>query len=140
MVRISDTLEIPDSELSFRYARSSGPGGQNVNKVATKVTLLFPVFESLALSDDQKLRVEQQLGNRISRDGLLHVTSERHRTRSANQRDAIERFIELVAAALRPRKHRRESRVPESSRRRRLEKKRRRSATKRLRERPTIEE
>jgi ribosome-associated protein len=140
MVRISDNLEIPDSELSFRYARSSGPGGQNVNKVATKVTLLFPVFESAVLSDDQKRLVGERLGSRISKDGLLHVTSERHRTRSANQRDAVERFVELVATALRPRKRRRATRVPESSRRRRLEGKRRRSERKRLRGQPSIDE
>ena len=136
MVEITQDLEIPDSELSFRYARSSGPGGQNVNKVATKVTLLFPVAESTALSEPQKELVRQALGNRISKDGILHVTSERHRTRSANQRDAVDRFAELLAAALRPRRRRRATRVPESSRRRRLEGKRRRGEKKRLRSRP----
>lgn len=140
MVRINDSLEVPDSELSFRYARSSGPGGQNVNKVATKVTVLFPVFESVALSDDQKRLVGQRLANRISKDGLLHITSERHRTRSANQRDAVKRFVELVATALEPRKRRRATRVPESSRRRRLESKRRRSERKRLRGQPSTDE
>ena len=94
MVRISDNLEIPDGELSFRYSRSSGPGGQNVNKVATKVTLLFAVADSAALSEHQKAVVAERLANRIAKDGVLHLSSERHRTRSANQRDAVERFAD----------------------------------------------
>lgn len=140
MVQINEHVEIPDSELTFRYSRSSGPGGQNVNKVATKVTLLFPVLESAALTGEQKSRLEERLANRISKDGTLHVTSERHRTRSANQRDAVQRFAELVAEALTPPRARHATRVPASSKRRRLERKRRRGATKKLRERPTIED
>ncbi len=140
MVRINDDLEIPDSELDFRYARSSGPGGQNVNKVATKVTLLFPVQTSSVLDDDQKRRIADRLANRISKDGVLHVTSERHRTRSANQRDAADRFAELVAGALKPRKRRRKTTVPSSAKRRRLENKRRHSDKKKLRGRPTGDE
>ena len=140
MVQINERVEIPDSELTFRYSRSSGPGGQNVNKVATKVTLLFPVIDSAALTDEQKSRLAQRLANRISRDGLLHVTSERHRTRSANQRDAVQRFAALVAEALTPPKTRHATRIPSSSKRRRLERKRRQSEKKRLRERPAIEE
>jgi ribosome-associated protein len=136
MVRINGSLEIPDNELSFRYSRSSGPGGQNVNKVATKVTLLFAVADSPTLSEHQKAVVAERLSNRIAKDGVLHLSSERHRTRSANQRDAVERFAALVAAALTPRKRRRATRVPEPSRRRRLEKKRQRGEQKRLRSRP----
>ncbi len=140
MVRISDNLEIPDDELSFRYSRSSGPGGQNVNKVATKVTLLFAVADSAALSEYQKTVVAERLANRIAKDGVLHLSSERHRTRSANQRDAVERFATLVAAALAPRKRRRATRVPEPSKRRRLEFKRQRSERKRLRSTPPTDD
>ena len=140
MVRINDTLEIPDSELSFRYSRSSGPGGQNVNKVATKVTLLFAVADSATLSEHQKAVVAERLATRIAKDGVLHLSSERHRTRSANQRDAVERFAELVAAALRPRKRRRATGVPDSSKRRRLETKRQRSERKKLRSRPATDD
>jgi ribosome-associated protein len=137
MIRINNNLEIPDGELSFRYSRSSGPGGQNVNKVATKVTLLFAVADSAALSDHQKAVVAERLANRIAKDGVLHLSSERHRTRSANQRDAVGRFAELLAAALRPRKRRRATGVPESSKRRRLESKRQRSERKKARSRPS---
>jgi ribosome-associated protein len=140
MIRINNNLEIPDVELSFRYSRSSGPGGQNVNKVATKVTLLFAVADSATLSEHQKATVSERLATRISKDGVLHLSSERHRTRSANQRDAVERFATLVAAALAPRKRRRATGVPDSSRRRRLEAKRQRSERKRLRSRPPADD
>jgi ribosome-associated protein len=140
MIRINNNLEIPESELGFRYSRSSGPGGQNVNKVATKVTLLFAVADSATLSEHQKAAVSERLATRISKDGVLHLSSERHRTRSANQRDAVERFATLVAAALAPRKRRRATGVPDSSRRRRLEAKRQRSERKRLRSRPPADD
>ena len=140
MVRVNENLEIPDGELSFRYSRSSGPGGQNVNKVATKVTLLFVVADSAALSEYQKAVVAERLANRIAKDGVLHLSSERHRTRSANQRDAVERFAELVARALRPRKRRRATGVPEASKRRRLEAKRQHAERKRLRSRPPADD
>ncbi len=140
MVRVNEFLEIPESELDFRYSRSSGPGGQNVNKVATKVTLLFDVGNSVVLDDEQRRRIEQRLANRISKDGVLHVTSERHRTRSANQRDALDRFAELVAQALTPRKRRKKTGVPNSEKRRRLESKRRRSGKKKLRGRPVADD
>jgi ribosome-associated protein len=140
MIRISDNLEISDSELSFRYSRSSGPGGQNVNKVATKVTLLFAVGDSTVLTVEQKALLAERLANRIAKDGVLHLSSERHRTRSANQRDAVERFAKLVAAALAPRKRRHATRVPEPSKRRRLEKKRQRGEQKRLRSRPPTDD
>ena len=135
MVRVNENLEIPDGELGFRYSRSSGPGGQNVNKVATKVTLLFAVADSATLSEHQKAVIAERLANRIAKDGVLHLSSERHRTRSANQRDAVERFAELVARALRPRKRRRATGVPEASKRRRLEAKRQHAERKRLRSR-----
>ena len=136
MLTIGDDLHIPDSELSFRYSRSSGPGGQNVNKVATKVTLLFDVRSSPSLTEDQRALVERRLANRISKDGILHVTSERHRTRSANQRETVSRFRNLLVEALRQKAVRKKTGVPVSSKKRRLESKRRRAEIKRLRARP----
>ena len=133
MVRVTDTVEISSSELGFRYARSSGPGGQNVNKVATKVTLLFDVDASSSLSEEQKTLITRRLANRISRDGVLRVSSQRHRSRSANQRDALRRFASLLEGALRERRKRRRTRVPSSEKKRRLEAKRRRSRVKKLR-------
>jgi len=140
MVRVNEYLEIPDGELAFRYSRSSGPGGQNVNKVATKVTLLFAVADSATLSEHQKAVIAERLANRIAKDGVLHLSSERHRTRSANQRDALERFAQLLAAALAPRKRRRATGVPEASKRRRLDAKRQHAERKRLRSRPPADD
>ena len=80
MVVVSDTLEIPDSELSFVTSRSSGPGGQNVNKVDTRVTLLFDVGASPSLTDEQRSRVLARLPGRINREGVLRVFSQRYRT------------------------------------------------------------
>lgn len=136
MFVITDDVEIPESEITFRYARSSGPGGQNVNKVATKVTLLFDVSTSPSLTAEQRARIENRLTSRISRAGILHVTSQRHRTRSANQRDVEGRFIALLSDALHERRPRKKSRVPAAARKRRLEDKRRRAAVKKLRSRP----
>jgi ribosome-associated protein len=140
MIIITDELQIPDSELTFRYARSSGPGGQNVNKVATKVTLLFDVDASPSMTPTQKDVIRSRLGNRISREGILHVTSQRHRTRSANQRDVEQRFVVLLTEALQERRPRKKSRVPAAAKKRRLEDKRRRSAVKALRSRPSADE
>ena len=140
MVMINDALEIPKSEISYRYARSSGPGGQNVNKVATKVTLLFDVQASQILTDSQKARIEERLANRISSAGILHITSQRHRTRSANQREVKERFADLVNDALRERRQRRRTSIPSSAKRRRIESKRRRSKVKASRSRPSIDD
>jgi ribosome-associated protein len=136
VVRITPAVDIPESDLAFRYSRSSGPGGQNVNKVATKVTLLFDIEESDSLSSDQKAHISERLANRISRDGVLRVTSQRHRTRSANQREAVRRFAALIADALHEHPERRRTRVPTAEKRRRLEGKRRRSRTKKLRAKP----
>jgi ribosome-associated protein len=136
MLTIPDELQIPDSEISFRYSRSSGPGGQNVNKVATKVTLLFDVRSSPSLTERQRMLLEQRLANRISKSGILHVTSERHRTRSANQREVVNRFRDLLTDALHERLPRKRTGIPAASKKRRIEGKRRRSEVKRLRSRP----
>jgi ribosome-associated protein len=140
MVTVNDELEIPDRELTFRYARSSGPGGQNVNKVATKVTLLYSVRTAASLTDEQRALIEERLSKRISKDGVLHVTSDRHRTRGANQRAVVERFADLLDDALRERAQRRRTRVPPSEKLRRKEHKRRRSRIKAMRSRPTADE
>jgi len=137
VIRVSDDIAIDESELAFRYSRSSGPGGQNVNKVATKVTLLFEVASSPSLSDEQKGRIAERLANRISRDGVLRVSSQRHRTQAANRRTALARFAELLADALRELPPRTRTRPPKKERKRRLQNKRHRSRVKALRSRPT---
>ncbi len=130
-MRIDARLEIDDGEISYATSRSSGPGGQNVNKVETRVTLLFPVDVSPSLSEDQKARLRERLATRISKEGVLRVVSQRHRTQAANREAARERFAELLRDALAPVKKRRPTRVPKALKKKRLESKRRRGRLKR---------
>jgi ribosome-associated protein len=124
---------IDPAELQFAYARSSGPGGQHVNRVETRVTLLFDVESSPSLTENQKRRILTRLAGRINREGVLRVVSQRHRTREANRRAALERFAELITEALKVQRPRRKTRVPKGAKKRRLESKRRRSDLKRQR-------
>jgi ribosome-associated protein len=124
-------VELPEHELGFAFSRSSGPGGQNVNRVETRVTLRFDVDRSPSLTEGQKRRLHAKLASRIGKDGVLRVAAQRHRSREANRKAAIERFVELVAAALRQRRPRRPTRVPPAERRQRVRDKRRRAELKR---------
>lgn len=133
MVEVNTQLTIPDEELSFEFSRSGGPGGQNVNKVSTKATLLFDVADSPSLTDEQRSRIMNRLRTRITKAGVLRVTSQRHRTQRANREAAVERFAELLREALRPRRPRRKTRVPRDVKERRLQEKKRRGELKRRR-------
>ena len=133
MVEINEQFTIPDDELSFEFSRSSGPGGQNVNKVSTKVTLLFDVAGSPSLTDGQRSRIMSRLGTRITKSGLLRVTSQRHRSQRSNREAAVEKFSELVREALRRRRPRRRTQVPRAAMERRIQKKKRRGELKRRR-------
>jgi len=140
MPRINDDLEIDDRELRFEFARSGGPGGQNVNKVETKVRLLFDVVRSPSLSRGQRSLIAERLATRVTKDGVLHISSQRHRTREANRKATVERFVELIAAALESDEPRVPTRVPKRVKKRRLESKRKRSQKKALRTRPDEED
>jgi ribosome-associated protein len=133
MIRINESLEIPEEEVSVTASRSGGPGGQHVNKVNTRVTLWFDVADSPTLSGRQKQALFSRLGNRITKDGVLRIVSQEHRSQSANREAAVERFAEMLRGALVRPKKRRRTRPTFASRQRRLESKRRRSQTKRLR-------
>lgn len=133
MIRINDQLSIPDSELSFVASRGGGPGGQHVNKVASRLTLRFDVDSSPSLSDAQRRRIRARLSNRINREGVLQISSHAHRSQAANRQQLRERFARLIAAALRRRRKRRKTRRTRGSNERRLQKKRRRGEKKKLR-------
>jgi ribosome-associated protein len=100
MIEISPGLAIPEGELTFTASRSGGPGGQNVNKVSTKVTLAFDVTGSPSLSPEEKAHILERLATRISRDGVLRVVSQRHRSQAANREAAVGRLVELLRLAL----------------------------------------
>jgi ribosome-associated protein len=137
MITITDEVEIDEQELSFEYARSSGPGGQNVNKVETKVTLRFSLAATRSLNSEQKQLIGDRLRGRITKDGVMRVVCQRHRTREANRKECLDRFAALLAAALEIDPDRKPTRVPKSSRRRRVENKKRRSRVKKMRRRVT---
>ena len=136
MIRIGDGISIPEGELRFTAARSSGPGGQNVNKVSTRVTLLFDLFGSSALTEEMKQKICERFPTRVNKEGVLRVVCQRHRSQAKNRKGAIARFVELIEAALEEKTPRVKTRVSRSVKRRRLEEKSQRSRLKELRSKP----
>lgn len=124
---------IDEAELNFSFVRASGPGGQNVNKVATAVQLRFDAAASPSLPGDVRTRLIALAGRRVSDAGVIIIDARRYRTQDQNRRDAVERLLALIATAAEPPKHRRPTRPTLASRRRRVDEKRKRSETKRMR-------
>jgi ribosome-associated protein len=133
MIRITDETVISEGDIVYRFSRSAGPGGQNVNKLNTRVTLLFDIGHSRGLTAEQKQRLFDRLSSRISDDGMLTVVSQIHRTQSANRKSAQNRLVELLKAALRDMPVRKQTDVPHGEKQKRLRRKRRRSEIKQLR-------
>lgn len=102
MYQINARLQIPDTEVEFQSARSSGPGGQNVNKLETKVILRFNVATSASLSETQREILQEKLASRLTNEGVLVIASQEHRSQSANREAAIARFVNLLQDALKP--------------------------------------
>lgn len=133
MIRITPTLSISPAELGLSFIRAGGPGGQNVNKVASAVQLRFDVRQSPSLPGAVKARLEKLAGSRLTLDGVIVLTASRFRTQEANRKDAIARLAALIAQAA----HKPEFRIPTrptlGAKKRRLESKTKRGAVKRLR-------
>ena len=123
-LRIDDTIVIPGRELKFAAVRASGPGGQNVNKVSSKVELRLDLMETTALPEDVKGRLFRLAKNRIDEDGVLLMTSQKTRDQPKNLEDAREKLAELIRAALFVPKPRKKTKPTRSSKRRRVEGKR----------------
>ncbi|MCL4528457.1 MAG: aminoacyl-tRNA hydrolase [Chloroflexi bacterium] len=133
MIRITPLLSVDERELTFDFVRASGPGGQNVNKVATAVQLRFDIARSGSLSAEVKARLLKIAGQRVTTDGILVIEAKRHRTQEQNREDAIQRFSELVRKASAKPKPRRKTKPTAASREKRLQIKKRRGEIKRTR-------
>jgi ribosome-associated protein len=133
MIPVTAKIAINERELDEQFVRASGPGGQNVNKLSTAVQLRFDVRHSPSLPTEVRARLERLAGSRLTREGVVVIIAQRHRTQGRNREDALERLLDLIRqAAVAPVK-RRPTRPTKASRERRIEGKKRRSGIKRLR-------
>lgn len=134
MIEIVDNVFIAENELMFKTSRSGGPGGQNVNKLNTRVMVLFDVAGSPSLSDEHKRQIRGRLSTRMDKHDVLRVVSQKHRSQDANRQAVVERLQELLREALKPRLVRRKTKTSAAARQRRLDAKKRRSAIKQHRQ------
>jgi ribosome-associated protein len=134
LLKVDQNLEIEESEIQLEFVRASGPGGQNVNKVATAVQLRFDVTGSPSLSENVKERLVRLAGSRITSDGVLILEGREHRTQEQNKEAVIERLLSLIRKAAEQPRVRKPTRPSAASKTRRLEAKRRRSEIKRRRQ------
>jgi ribosome-associated protein len=133
VLHITGDVFIQRAELQFRFSRSGGPGGQNVNKVETRVEVLFDVANSPSLNDEQKVLILSNAKSRVDASGVLQVSAQESRSQWRNRVEAGLKLVEVLASALRKKKHRRPSKPTHSSREGRLRRKKVRGETKRLR-------
>ena len=133
VIEITPNISIDEREIQEVFVRASGPGGQNVDKVATAVQLRFDVGKSPSLPPDLRQRLIRLAGRRITEDGVVIIEARRFRTQERNREDAMDRLVQLIRRAAEKPKPRRKTKPPLESKKRRLEAKRRRATTKRMR-------
>ena len=133
MIRINKNISIKESELTFKFIRSSGPGGQNVNKVATAVQLRFDITSSVSLAEDVKTRLKSIAGRKVTKDGVLIIEANRYRTQEKNRQDAIARLIVLIDKSSHKKKSRIKTNPSAASNQKRIESKKRLSEKKKMR-------
>ena len=139
MIEITPTLSIDERELQLDFIRAAGPGGQNVNKVATAVQLRFDIVNSSALASDTKGRLIQLTGNRVTTDCVLLLEAKRFRTQEQNREDAIQRLVELIRKAMVKPKSRKKTKPSTASKEKRLKSKKVKGAVKKLRQSKSFE-
>lgn len=132
-IPINQNLAIPESLLTFSFSRSSGPGGQNVNKLNTRVSVSLDIDNCPSLSEAQKHQLRRKLKGRIDKQGHLHVVCQEYRSQHANRAAAVQRLGALMAEALRPVKVRKRTKIPKGAVEKRLQEKKKRSTVKKLR-------
>jgi len=135
MISVSRSIRIPEREVQLRFIQASGPGGQNVNKVASAVELRFDVRHTRALTEEVRDRLILHAGKRLNSAGVLIIQARRFRSQERNRQDALERLVRLVRRAALRQKIRRRTKPTRASRERRLESKKRRASTKQHRRR-----
>src|SRR3989440_11855274 len=133
VIHVLPGVAIPEGELRFAASRSGGPGGQNVNKVSSRVTLIFDLEASSTLSDEHKRKIREKLAGRINKDGVLQIVSQRTRSQELNRSDTIERFSDLLRRALTPRALRVKTGKPAAAHDRRIDAKKKRASVKQSR-------
>ncbi len=133
MIEITNNISISEERINFKASRSSGPGGQNVNKVNTRITLFFDVSNCENISDEQKQLILKRFATRADKNGVIRVVSQKYRTQKANRRAAVERLCEFLKEALESKPKRKKTKVPYSTKQKRLEQKRQRSLLKQQR-------
>ena len=133
MIQITPAISIDESELTESFVRSSGPGGQNVNKVSSAVQLRFDARHSPSLPNDVAIRLMRLAGSRLTKDGVIVIIAQSHRQQERNRADARERLFDMIRAAAVPPRPRRATKVPKAEKKKRLEGKKRRGEIKNLR-------